>query len=62
MREGENVNEIDKRLQEAVAECNCCWPSQLESGVMFFKGLRITRDEFEAECRRAETGGNWKWA
>jgi hypothetical protein len=56
------VNETDKRLQEAVAECNCCWPSQLESGVMFFKGLRITRDEFEAECRRAETGGNWKWA
>ena len=51
---------MDDRIREAAAAWNYCWPTQLESGVMFYKGLRITRDEFESECRRAETGGNWK--
>lgn len=53
---------MDERIREAAAAWNHCWPAQLESGVMFFKGLRITRAEFELACRQAEKGANWKWA
>lgn len=38
----------DERIREAVIAWNHVWPEQLESGVMFYKGLRITRAEFEA--------------
>lgn len=45
---------IDTRLIEAVKANNSLWPDELYSGVMFWKGLRITRAEFEryVEVRR----------
>lgn len=35
-------------IREAVAYFDRQWPEQLISGVMFFKGLRITKAEFSA--------------
>lgn len=36
-------------IKEARAFFDNKWPKQLWTGVMFFKGLRITKDEFEVE-------------
>lgn len=41
----------DPRLARAVAYWRGTWPAQLEGGVMFYEGLRITRGEFEAAAR-----------
>lgn len=43
----------DKRsesLRRARFAHNFQWPAQLESGVMFYEGERITRAEFDGEC------------
>jgi hypothetical protein len=39
---------MDERIYRAVVAWGGIWPAQLESGVMFYDGLRITRAEFEA--------------
>ena len=39
---------MDDRIYEAAAAWTYEWPAQLESGVMFYKGLRITRAQFSA--------------
>lgn len=33
-------------IEEARAYFNYTWPEQLTSGVMFFKGVRITKAQF----------------
>lgn len=43
---------MDDRIYRAVAAWGGKWPEQLESGVMFYDGLRITRVEFEAATGR----------
>lgn len=39
-----NTNDI---LKECCEFHDCVWPEHLFTGVMFYKGLRITKDEFE---------------
>lgn len=41
---------FDSRLLEAIYHHSGKWPPELTSGIMFWRGLRITLDEFIA-CR-----------
>lgn len=47
------MNDLEKRqiIRQAVIDSNYKWPQQLDSGIMFYKGLRITIDEFNSEKR-----------
>lgn len=49
-----------ERIGEAVCYWRMRWPDELPSGIMFFNGARITRDEFNARAalaKSAETTG-----
>jgi hypothetical protein len=39
----------EKLVAEAVAEHDGLWPAELFSGIMFWRGERITREEFEGQ-------------
>lgn len=38
-------------VRECVAHCNYKWPKQLTSGIMFFRGERITIEEFMEQVK-----------
>ncbi len=42
----ENKDFDDPRLKRAVDSCNGIWPDSLPSGIMFYDGLRITKQIF----------------
>lgn len=39
-------------IRAACAHYNYVWPKQLESGIMYFDGARITIEEFNKEARK----------
>ncbi len=49
-------NATDDTIRDAVIHCNFTWPKQLTSGVMFFKGQRITRAEFKRIANQLARG------
>lgn len=46
------ICEEQEIIKDALIFYNFIWPEELYSGVMFFKGLRITKEEFVAAMRK----------
>lgn len=56
---GDSAKDADRNMiiGQAVLHHGCAWPKELSSGVMFFNGQRITKDEFDARALAAALKG-----